>query len=29
MKNTFYIILSLFLMTSCQKEIDLDLDDQS
>ncbi|AZA83169.1 DUF4249 domain-containing protein [Chryseobacterium lactis] len=29
MKNTFLIILSLFLVTSCQKEINLDLDDQS
>ncbi|WP_284462048.1 DUF4249 domain-containing protein [Chryseobacterium sp.] len=29
MKNTFLIILSLFLVTSCQKEIDLDLADQS
>nr|WP_315030131.1 DUF4249 domain-containing protein [uncultured Chryseobacterium sp.] len=29
MKNTFFIILSLFLVTSCQKEIDLDLADQS
>lgn len=29
MKNPFFIILSLFLLTSCQKEIDLDLDDQS
>lgn len=29
MKNTFLIILSLLLITSCQKEIDLDLADQS
>ncbi|WP_172278033.1 DUF4249 domain-containing protein [Chryseobacterium sp. LAM-KRS1] len=29
MKNIFFIILSLFLLTSCQKEIDLDLADQS
>jgi hypothetical protein len=29
MKNTFYIILSLFAVTSCQKEINLDLEDQS
>ncbi|WP_412850517.1 DUF4249 domain-containing protein [Chryseobacterium sp. PMSZPI] len=29
MKNTFYIILSLLALTSCQKEIDLDLTDQS
>lgn len=29
MKNTFFIILSLFLLTACQKEIDLDLEDQS
>ncbi|AZA76145.1 DUF4249 domain-containing protein [Chryseobacterium sp. G0186] len=29
MKNIFLIILSLFLVTSCQKEIDLDLADQS
>ncbi|WP_313092514.1 DUF4249 domain-containing protein [Chryseobacterium flavum] len=29
MKNTFLIILSLFALSSCQKEIDLDLDDQS
>ncbi|REC47491.1 DUF4249 domain-containing protein [Chryseobacterium pennipullorum] len=29
MKNTFLIILSLFAVTSCQKEIDLDLEDQS
>lgn len=29
MKNTFYIILSLFALTSCEKEIDLDLNDQS
>ncbi|WP_153391715.1 DUF4249 domain-containing protein [Chryseobacterium vaccae] len=29
MKNTFLIILSLFLFTACQKEIDLDLEDQS
>lgn len=29
MKNIFLIILSLFLVTSCEKEIDLDLDDQS
>ncbi|QIY90296.1 DUF4249 domain-containing protein [Chryseobacterium gallinarum] len=29
MKNPFFIILSLFLVISCQKEIDLDLADQS
>ncbi|ASW73972.1 hypothetical protein IQ37_18405 [Chryseobacterium piperi] len=29
MKNTFFIILSLFLLVSCEKEIDLDLADQS
>lgn len=29
MKNIFLIIISLFLFTSCEKEIDLDLDDQS
>ncbi|NIF06221.1 DUF4249 domain-containing protein [Chryseobacterium sp. Tr-659] len=29
MKNTFFIILSLFALTSCEKEIDLNLDDQS
>lgn len=29
MKNIFLIILSLFLVTSCQKEIDVDLADQS
>lgn len=29
MKNIFLIILSLFLVTSCEKEIDLDLEDQS
>ncbi|MCJ7935649.1 MAG: DUF4249 domain-containing protein [Chryseobacterium sp.] len=29
MKNTFLIILSLFAVTSCQKEVDLDLADQS
>ncbi|SMC41072.1 DUF4249 domain-containing protein [Chryseobacterium sp. YR221] len=29
MKNTFFIILSLFALTSCEKEIDLDLADQS
>lgn len=29
MKNTFFIILSLFLLNSCEKEINLDLDDQS
>lgn len=29
MKNTFYIILSLFILSSCEKEIDLDLNDQS
>lgn len=29
MKNIFLIIASLFLVASCQKEIDLDLDDQS
>ncbi|MBW8522874.1 DUF4249 domain-containing protein [Chryseobacterium chendengshani] len=29
MKNIFLIIVSLFLLTSCEKEIDLDLDDQS
>ncbi|WP_426275024.1 DUF4249 domain-containing protein [Chryseobacterium sp. S-02] len=29
MKNIFLIILSLFLVTSCEKEIDLDLKDQS
>lgn len=29
MKNLFLIILSLFLITSCEKEIDLDLEDQS
>ncbi|MDV7695581.1 DUF4249 domain-containing protein [Chryseobacterium soli] len=29
MKNTFFIILSLFLLTSCEKEIDLDLADKS
>lgn len=29
MKNIFLIILSLFLVTSCEKEIDLDLGDQS
>ena len=29
MKNIFLIILSLFLFTACQKEIDLDLEDQS
>ncbi|WP_267406501.1 MULTISPECIES: DUF4249 domain-containing protein [unclassified Chryseobacterium] len=29
MKNIFLIILSLFLLTSCEKEIDLDLKDQS
>lgn len=29
MKNLFLIIISLFLVTSCEKEIDLDLDDKS
>ncbi|WP_312389256.1 DUF4249 domain-containing protein [Chryseobacterium sp.] len=29
MKNIFLIILSLFLLTSCEKEIDLDLQDES
>jgi len=29
MKNILFIILSLFLLTSCEKEIDLDLDDKS
>jgi len=29
MKNTFYIILSLLALTSCEKEVDLDLNDQS
>ncbi|MBT2623545.1 MULTISPECIES: DUF4249 domain-containing protein [Chryseobacterium] len=29
MKNTFFIILSLFLLNSCEKEIDLDLADKS
>ncbi|MCU7616360.1 DUF4249 domain-containing protein [Chryseobacterium sp. PBS4-4] len=29
MKNLFLIIISLFLFTGCEKEIDLDLDDQS
>lgn len=29
MKNIFLIILSLLLVTSCEKEIDLDLEDQS
>ncbi|KQT18598.1 hypothetical protein ASG31_07745 [Chryseobacterium sp. Leaf404] len=29
MKNIFLIIISLFLVTSCEKEIDLDLEDQS
>jgi len=29
MKNIFLIILSIFLVTSCEKEIDLDLEDQS
>ncbi|BEV02873.1 DUF4249 domain-containing protein [Chryseobacterium gambrini] len=29
MKNIFLVILSLFLVTSCEKEIDLDLEDQS
>lgn len=29
MKNIIFIILSLFVVTSCEKEIDLDLDDQS
>lgn len=29
MKNTFFIILSLFLLTSCEKEIDLDLDNKA
>lgn len=29
MKNIFLIIISLFLFTSCEKEIDLDLDDKS
>jgi len=29
MKNIFLTILSLFLVTSCEKEIDLDLEDQS
>jgi hypothetical protein len=29
MKNIFLIILSLFIVTSCEKEIDLDLEDQS
>lgn len=29
MKNIFLIILSLFLVTSCEKEIDLDLENQS
>lgn len=29
MKNTFFIILSLFLLTACEKEIDLDLDNKS
>jgi len=29
MKNIIFIILSLFLLTSCEKEIDLDLDDKS
>lgn len=29
MKNLFFIILSLFLFTACEKEIDLDLDDQA
>ncbi|KFF11355.1 hypothetical protein IW15_16565 [Chryseobacterium soli] len=29
MKNTFFIIVSLFLLTSCEKEIDLDLADKS
>ncbi|MDH6253468.1 hypothetical protein M2347_003195 [Chryseobacterium sp. H1D6B] len=28
MKNIFFIILSLFLLNSCEKEIDLDLDNQ-
>jgi len=29
MKNIFLIIISLFLFTACEKEIDLDLDDKS
>lgn len=29
MKNIIFIILTLFLVTSCEKEIDLDLDDKS
>jgi len=29
MKNIFLIIISLFIITSCEKEIDLDLDDKS
>ena len=29
MKNTYFIILSLFALTSCEKEIDLDLNNQS
>ena len=29
MKNIFSIILSLFLVISCEKEINLDLEDQS
>ncbi|SHE96836.1 DUF4249 domain-containing protein [Chryseobacterium sp. OV279] len=29
MKNIIFIILSLFIVTSCEKEIDLDLDDKS
>ena len=29
MKNIFLIILSLFIITSCEKEIDLNLDDKS
>jgi hypothetical protein len=29
MKNIFLIIVSLFLVTSCEKEINLDLEDQS
>ncbi|KYH07762.1 hypothetical protein A1704_03605 [Chryseobacterium cucumeris] len=29
MKNTLYIIVSLLALTSCEKEIDLDLNDQS
>lgn len=29
MKNIFFIIFSLFLFNSCEKEIDLDLEDQS